>query len=72
MSVCLVFSIRLLVFPRWLEEFKAVGCEPIVAQDLGLTDFGGWFRPAAAPVSLLSFVCRGAVRGDLILLVLVV
>ena len=49
---------------------KAVGCEPTVAQDLGLTDFVGWFRPAAAPASLLSFVCRGLVRGGLVLLVL--
>ena len=36
--------------------FKTVGCEPVVAQDLGLTGFDDWFRPAAALISLLLFV----------------
>ena len=60
------------LFSRWIQVPKAVGCEPIVAQDLEWTDFVGWCRPAAPPISLLSFVCCGLVRGGSVLLVLVV
>ena len=39
---------------------------------LELTDSVGWFRSAVALVSSLSCYCRGLVRGDLVLLILIV